>query len=175
MSNCLLSIGSFPERALSTISSAFSCGAVNSVSHLDIFQLSFRDSGNSPAAYLEALSRGHDVLSPAGGSVPVFPAGFSFSSCTAVLPSAREFAADPESEALLAAAREGDIPYTVEVMGRNTGTDADMASVAGAGKVTGLVSIPLRNMHTPVEVVDERDILAAARLLVRICGAREQK
>ena len=35
---------------------------------------------------------------------------------------------------------------------------------AGCGKATGLVSIPIRNMHTPAETVRESDIAAARRL-----------
>lgn len=61
-------------------------------------------------------------------------------------------------------AEEEKIPYTVEVSGRSTGTDADVAVTAGAGKRTALISIPLKNMHTPVETVDTGDIEACARL-----------
>ncbi|MBR5411227.1 MAG: M20/M25/M40 family metallo-hydrolase [Clostridia bacterium] len=69
------------------------------------------------------------------------------------------------SDRLKALAEEKNIPYTVEVMGRSTGTDADDALTAGGGKKTGLISIPLRNMHTPDETADVRDIEAAASLL----------
>jgi len=69
------------------------------------------------------------------------------------------------TDMLKAAAEENDIPYTVEVLGRSTGTDADDIVVSKAGKLTGLVSIPIRNMHTPVETADIRDIEAAAKLL----------
>lgn len=69
------------------------------------------------------------------------------------------------SDALLKAARENDIPYTIEVMGRSTGTDADETVTAREGKLTGLLSMPIRNMHTPVEIADVRDIAAAADLM----------
>lgn len=69
------------------------------------------------------------------------------------------------SDRLRELAEEKDIPYTVEVMGRSTGTDADEALTAAGGKVTGLLSIPIRNMHTPVEIADVRDIEAVGALL----------
>jgi endoglucanase len=69
------------------------------------------------------------------------------------------------SDRLKALAEEKNIPYTVEVMGRSTGTDADDALTAAGGKKTGLISIPLRNMHTPDETADLRDIEAVASLL----------
>lgn len=61
-------------------------------------------------------------------------------------------------------AKAENIPFTVEISGRSTGTDADVAVTAGAGKRTALISVPLKNMHTPVETVDINDIEACARL-----------
>lgn len=61
-------------------------------------------------------------------------------------------------------AKEENLPFTVEISGRSTGTDADVAVTAGAGKRTALISVPLKNMHTPVETVDIRDIEVCARL-----------
>ena len=69
------------------------------------------------------------------------------------------------SDRLIKTAKEKNIPYTVEVMGRSTGTDADKIGTAGSGKRAGLVSIPVRYMHQTVETVDLRDIEAAAALL----------
>jgi endoglucanase len=63
-----------------------------------------------------------------------------------------------------AAEREG-IPFTVEASGRNTGTDADAVHLSRGGVATGLVSIPLRYMHSPVELVELRDVHACARLI----------
>lgn len=68
---------------------------------------------------------------------------------------------------LLAAAAEGaGIEYTVEASGRYTGTDADAYQISQAGLPTGLVSIPLRYMHSPVETVDLNDVEGAVELLV---------
>ena len=63
-------------------------------------------------------------------------------------------------------AKENNIPYTLEVMGGTTSTDADVISLNQSGIPTGLVSIPLRNMHTPCEVVDIKDVQAVCELLV---------
>jgi putative aminopeptidase FrvX len=57
------------------------------------------------------------------------------------------------------------IPFTVEAIGRNTGTDADAIHLSRSGVPTGLVSIPVRYMHSPVEVVALADVHAAARLI----------
>ena len=62
-------------------------------------------------------------------------------------------------------AKQLEIPYAVEVMPRHSGTDAFSLQVATEGIPTMVVSIPLRYMHTPVEVVALKDIQRAARLL----------
>ena len=50
-------------------------------------------------------------------------------------------------------------------MGGQTSTNADKISVAGRGVKTGLISIPLRNMHSAVEVLQLDDVEAVAQLL----------
>jgi endoglucanase len=57
------------------------------------------------------------------------------------------------------------IPFTVEATARSTGTDADAVHVSRAGVPTGLVSIPIRYMHSPVELVQLDDVHACARLI----------
>lgn len=57
------------------------------------------------------------------------------------------------------------IPFTVEAIGRNTGTDADAVHLSRGGVPTALVSIPLRYMHSPVELVQLDDVYACARLI----------
>jgi endoglucanase len=69
-------------------------------------------------------------------------------------------------ELLVEAAEGADIEYTVEASGSSTHTDADSFQVSRAGIPTGLVSIPLRYMHSPVEVVDLEDVDAVVELLV---------
>jgi putative aminopeptidase FrvX len=68
-------------------------------------------------------------------------------------------------EGLYAAAEEGEIPFTVESIGRTTGTDADAIHANRAGIPTGLVSVPLRYMHSPVELIAWDDADAAAKLI----------
>jgi putative aminopeptidase FrvX len=68
-------------------------------------------------------------------------------------------------ELLHAAGKAEKIPFTVEASGRATGTDADAVHVSRAGMPTGLVSIPIRYMHSPVELVQLDDVHACARLI----------
>ena len=58
------------------------------------------------------------------------------------------------------------IEVAVEVSRGHTNTDADAAYLSRRGIAAGLVSVPLRYMHTPVELADLDDIEAAVRLLV---------
>lgn len=67
---------------------------------------------------------------------------------------------------LLKAARRLRIPYQVEADPRPTGTDARALQMGRGGVATGLVSIPLRYMHTPSEVVDLEDVERCVQLLV---------
>ncbi len=67
---------------------------------------------------------------------------------------------------LIAAAKKANIPYQLEGDPRPTGTDARAIQIARAGVATGLISIPLRYMHTPSEMVDLQDIEHCIQLLV---------
>ena len=68
-------------------------------------------------------------------------------------------------ERLYEAAEAEEIPFTLESLGKGTGTDADAIHLSRAGVATGLVSIPCRYMHSPVEMVSVADVDAAARLI----------
>jgi putative aminopeptidase FrvX len=68
-------------------------------------------------------------------------------------------------ERLYDAAEAEGISYTLESLGKGTGTDADAIHLSRAGVPTGLVSVPCRYMHSPVEMVSVADIEAAARLI----------
>lgn len=70
-------------------------------------------------------------------------------------------------ERLVAAAEAEGIPYQLEAEPGVTGTDARAIQISQSGVPTGLVSIPLRYMHTPNETVSLADIDATIRLLVR--------
>lgn len=62
-------------------------------------------------------------------------------------------------------ADEIEIPYQVNVGPGHSGTDAYAIQVAQCGKPTMVISIPLRYMHTPVELVSLKDIKRVGRLL----------
>jgi putative aminopeptidase FrvX len=68
-------------------------------------------------------------------------------------------------ELLVAAAEEAGIEHTISASGRSTSTDADAIQISRAGIPTGLVSIPLRYMHSPVELVDLGDLEATVELI----------
>ena len=69
------------------------------------------------------------------------------------------------TELLYETAEAEEIPFTVESLGRGTGTDADAIHFSRDGVPTGLVSVPIRYMHSPVELASLADIAAAARLI----------
>jgi putative aminopeptidase FrvX len=58
------------------------------------------------------------------------------------------------------------IPFTVVASRGTTSTDADAVYLSRAGVPTGLVSVPLRYMHSPIETIDLDDIEQAIRLIV---------
>jgi putative aminopeptidase FrvX len=73
---------------------------------------------------------------------------------------------DPGVFELLHATAEAEgIPFTVSASARATGTDADAIHLSRAGVPTAAVSIPLRYMHSPVEMVQLDDVENTARLL----------
>jgi putative aminopeptidase FrvX len=68
-------------------------------------------------------------------------------------------------ELLFDAAEAESIPVTLEATSRATGTDADAVHLSRGGVPTALVSIPIRYMHSPVELVQLDDVQACARLI----------
>lgn len=69
------------------------------------------------------------------------------------------------SNAMIALAKEKNIPYQIEVMGGTTGTNADVIGVTRNGVKTVTLSLPLKYMHTPVEVIDLKDIETTGNLI----------
>jgi putative aminopeptidase FrvX len=68
-------------------------------------------------------------------------------------------------ELLVETAEDEGIEYSVGASGRGTSTDADVIQISRSGIPTGLVSIPLRYMHSPVELVDLGDLEATVELV----------
>lgn len=68
------------------------------------------------------------------------------------------------------AAEENKIPYQYETDFRGAGTDTWVIQVARGGVKTALVSVPLRYMHSPCEVVSMRDIASCGLLLQKVLG-----
>ena len=66
---------------------------------------------------------------------------------------------------LVAAAEAEGIPHRIHAAPRVTGTDADAIFTAHRGVATGLVSVPLRYMHSPSEMAALEDIVNAAKLI----------
>ena len=65
---------------------------------------------------------------------------------------------------LIAAAEADGIPYQLEVLTGGT-TDAYAIQVSRAGVPATCLSIPSRHVHTPSQIVDQRDVEGAVRLL----------
>jgi putative aminopeptidase FrvX len=74
-------------------------------------------------------------------------------------------------ELLVETAEAEKIPFTLEASARATGTDADAVHISRGGIPTALVSIPLRYMHSPVELVQLEDVHACARLIAALALA----
>src|SRR4051794_32760222 len=68
-------------------------------------------------------------------------------------------------ERLFEAGEAEGIPFTVTASARATGTDADAFHISRSGIPSAVVSVPLRYMHSPVEMVQLEDVDNAARLI----------
>lgn len=73
-------------------------------------------------------------------------------------------------ELLTNTAKKHNIKFQIDVDGGNTGTDAWQIQVVRDGIPTGLLSIPLKYMHTLVETVSIDDVEAVAKLVAAFIG-----
>lgn len=71
------------------------------------------------------------------------------------------------TQQLLRTARACEIPHQIEVMEGNTGTNAWEMQVVRSGIAMGLLSIPLKYMHTPIETIQLSDIDAVSELMAQ--------
>jgi len=72
-------------------------------------------------------------------------------------------------ELLRSRATENDISIQMNALGRPASNDAATIQISRGGCATGLVTIPNRYMHSPVEVVQKSDLEQAARLIAEFC------
>ncbi len=72
-------------------------------------------------------------------------------------------------------ARVHEIKLQDEIIPGHSGTDAWSIQVAREGVPTALLSIPVRNMHSPVETVDLRDIERCGRLLAQFIAGLDSE
>lgn len=69
------------------------------------------------------------------------------------------------SDRFVSRAQNADIPYQVEIMSGSTGTNGDDFQTAREGIATAVLSLPLKYMHTPIEVIGLDDVEQTAQLL----------
>ena len=106
-----------------------------------------RDVRHRPAGHLRA-GAGQAPLRLRGGADPRLDAG-----------------PDRCSSCCYETAEAEGIPFTVDASARATGTDADAIHISRGGIPSAVVSVPLRYMHSPVEMVQLDDVEAAAKLI----------
>jgi len=68
-------------------------------------------------------------------------------------------------------ARHHEIPFQPGALARGAGNDANVLQIARGGVATGIVAIPNRYMHSPVEVISLSDLENAALLIAQFCAA----
>ena len=73
------------------------------------------------------------------------------------------------------ACKKAKVPYQLTAEPRGTGTDANAIQISRAGVAAGLISIPNRYMHTPVEMVSLKDLGNAAKLLATFCAGLTER
>lgn len=66
-------------------------------------------------------------------------------------------------------AAEKNIPYQINALAYPASNDGAAIQISRAGCATGLVTIPNRYMHSPVELVAESDLDHAANLIAAFC------
>jgi endoglucanase len=71
-------------------------------------------------------------------------------------------------ELMVETAKEEKIPYQVQGAARATGTDANVMQLTRSGVATSLISVPLRYMHSPGEVLSLADLQSTVKLLTAV-------
>lgn len=76
---------------------------------------------------------------------------------------------------LVRTAKEDGIPFQTQAESGGTGTDANAMQLSRSGVATGLVGVPQRYMHTPVEIISLEDLDNTIKLLVGFVRALDEK
>ena len=66
---------------------------------------------------------------------------------------------------LIETAKKKKISYQLDTVSTSTGTDTDAFAYSGEGVASALISLPLRYMHTTVEMVDQSDVENVIKLI----------
>ena len=72
-------------------------------------------------------------------------------------------------EQLIELAKQHDIPVQIGGLARAASNDSNAMQISRGGVATGLVTIPNRYMHSPVEVISLDDLENAAELIAHFC------
>jgi endoglucanase len=72
---------------------------------------------------------------------------------------------------LVEVAKKKKIPHQLKAESRATGTDANVIQITRTGVAAGLVGVPNRYMHTPVEMISLKDVQNAILLLAEFVSA----
>ncbi len=69
---------------------------------------------------------------------------------------------------IITTAGKNNIPYQLDTVSRTTGTDTDAFAYSGDGVASALISVPLKYMHTTVEMVNMVDVENAIELIYKV-------
>lgn len=79
------------------------------------------------------------------------------------------------TQRLIDTAKKIELDYQIEPMAGSSGTDGWAIQVTHAGIPTGVVSIPIRSMHTPVEIIAPKDVERTGRLLAAFVASLDEE
>jgi tetrahedral aminopeptidase len=69
---------------------------------------------------------------------------------------------------IIRTAERKKIPFQRQAVSRSTGTDTDSFAYSAEGVASGLISLPLKYMHTTVEMVHQADVESVIRLIYEV-------
>ena len=65
-------------------------------------------------------------------------------------------------------AQKNKIPVQLHAVSRSTGTDTDSFAYSSEGVASALISLPLKYMHTTVEMVHKEDVENVIKLIYEV-------